>query len=219
MKFDIKGNPSYGEVDIELGPEEVILIEPGAMSRMDSHLNSSYQRQGGFFSAMFRKMFGGESFFLGKYRHTNGGKLTFAPAVPGSVVHYNLSNNKLNIMAGSFLACTPGVNVKAKFGGLKALFSGEGAFLLEASGNGDLFFNSFGGIVEKQINGEFIVDTGHVVAFDPSLDYTISGMGNFKSTMLSGEGLVMRFKGSGKLYLQTRNVSGVASWLTPRLLG
>ena len=82
-----------------------------------------------------------------------------------------------------------------------------------------LFFNSFGGIVEKQINGEFIVDTGHVVAFDPSLDYTISGMGNFKSTMLSGEGLVMRFRGSGILYLQTRNVSSVASWLTPRLLG
>ena len=91
--------------------------------------------------------------------------------------------------------------------------------MLEASGSGDLFFNSFGGVVEKQINGEFIVDTGHVVAFDPSLDYSFSGMGNFKSTMLSGEGLVMRFRGSGKLYLQTRNVSSVASWLTPRLLG
>lgn len=218
MKFDIKGNPSYGEVDIELGPEEIILIEPGAMSRMDSHLNSSYQRQGGFFSAMFRKMFGGESFFLGKYRHTNGGKLTFAPAVPGSVERYFLSNNKLNIMAGSFLACTPGVNIKAKFGGLKALFSGEGAFLLEASGNGDLFFNSFGGIVEKKIEGDFIVDSGHVVAFEPSLNYKISGMGNWKSTMLSGEGLVMTFNGSGKIYLQTRTIDSLASWLTPRLL-
>tara|TARA_B100002052_G_scaffold12233_1_gene9865 strand:+ start:4387 stop:5043 length:657 start_codon:yes stop_codon:yes gene_type:complete len=218
MKFDIKGNPSYGEVDIELGPEEIILIEPGAMSRMDSHLNSSYQRQGGFFSAMFRKMFGGESFFLGKYGHKNGGKLTFAPAVPGSVERYFLSNNKLNIMAGSFLACTPGVNIKAKFGGLKALFSGEGAFLLEASGNGDLFFNSFGGIVEKKIEGDFIVDSGHVVAFEPSLNYKISGMGNWKSTMLSGEGLVMTFNGSGKIYLQTRTIDSLASWLTPRLL-
>ncbi len=218
MKFDIKGNPSYGEVDIELGPEEIILIEPGAMSRMDSHLNSSYQRQGGFFSAMFRKMFGGESFFLGKYSHKNGGKLTFAPAVPGSVERYFLSNNKLNIMAGSFLACTPEVNIKAKFGGLKALFSGEGAFLLEASGNGDLFFNSFGGIVEKKIEGDFIVDSGHVVAFEPSLNYKISGMGNWKSTMLSGEGLVMTFNGSGKIYLQTRTIDSLASWLTPRLL-
>jgi len=218
MKFDIKGNPSYGEVDVELGPAEVILIEPGAMSRMSSNMSSSFQRQGGFFSAMFRKMFGGENFFLGKYEHPDGGTLTFAPSIPGAVEHYNLSNNHLNIMAGSFLACTPGVNIKAKFGGLKALFSGEGAFLLEASGNGDLFFNSFGGIIEKEINGEFIVDTGHVVAFEPTLNYKISGMGNWKSTMLSGEGLVMTFNGAGKIYLQTRTVDGIASWLTPRLI-
>ena len=218
MRFEVKGNPSYGEVDVDLGPNETLLIEPGAMSRMSSNLNSSFQRQGGLFSAMFRKMFGGENFFLGKYEHPDGGKLTFAPSTPGHVEHRQLTNNSLNLMAGCFLACTPGVNIKAKFGGLKALFSGEGAFLLEASGNGDLFFNSFGGIVEKEINGDFIVDTGHVVAFEPSLNYKTSGMGNWKSTMLSGEGLVMTFSGVGKIYLQTRTIDGIASWLTPRLI-
>ena len=218
MRFEVKGNPSYGEVDVDLGPNETLLIEPGAMSRMSSNLNSSFQRQGGLFSALFRKMFGGENFFLGKYEHPDGGKLTFAPSTPGHVEHRQLTNNSLNIMAGCFLACTPGVNIKAKFGGFKALFSGEGAFLLEASGNGDLFFNSFGGIIEKEINGDFIVDTGHVVAFEPSLNYKISGMGNWKSTMLSGEGLVMTFSGVGKIYLQTRTVDGIASWLTPRLI-
>ena len=218
MRFDIKGNPSYGEVDVELGPNETILIEPGAMSRMSSNMTSSFQRQGGFFSAIFRKMFGGESFFLGKYEHPDGGKLTFAPSIPGHVENRQLTNNSLKIMAGSFLACTPGVNIKAEFGGLKAFFSGEGAFLLEASGSGELFFNSFGGIVKKEINGEFIVDTGHVVAFEPALNYKISGMGNWKSTMLSGEGLVMTFNGNGKIYLQTRTVDGIASWLTPRLI-
>ena len=218
MRFEVKGNPSYGEVDVDLGPNETLLIEPGAMSRMSSNLNSSFQRQGGLFSALFRKMFGGENFFLGKYEHPDGGKLTFAPSTPGHVEHRQLTNNSLNLMAGCFLACTPGVNIKAKFGGFKALFSGEGAFLLEASGNGDLFFNSFGGIVEKEINGDFIVDTGHVVAFEPSLNYKISGMGNWKSTMLSGEGLVMTFSGVGKIYLQTRTIDGIASWLTPRLI-
>ena len=93
-------------------------------------------------------------------------------------------------MAGSFLACTPGVNVKAKFGGLKALFSGEGAFLLEASGNGDLFFNSFGGIVEKKIEGDFIVDSGHVVAFEPSLNYKI--WTSFKS-FISSNSVILFF--------------------------
>ena len=112
MRFDIKGNPSYGEVDVELGPNETLLIEPGAMSRMSSNLNSSFQRQGGFFSAIFRKMFGGENFFLGKYEHPDGGKLTFAPSIPGHVEHRQLTNNSLNIMAGGFLACTPGVQAK-----------------------------------------------------------------------------------------------------------
>ena len=165
MRFDIKGNPSYGEVDVDLGPNETILIEPGAMSRMSSNLDSSFQRQGGFFSAMFRKMFGGESFFLGKYEHPDGGKLTFAPSTPGHVEHRQLTNNSLNLMAGGFLACTLGVNIKAKFGGLKALFSGEGAFLLEASGNGDLFFNSFAFLrLDKLLPPEY---KGHVaVAFN-----------------------------------------------------
>lgn len=62
------------------------------------------------------------------------------------------------------------------------------------------------------------MDSGHVVAFEPSLNYKISGMGNWKSTMLSGEGLVMTFSGSGKIYLQTRTIDSLASWLTPRLL-
>ena len=81
MKFDIKGNPSYGEVDVDLGPGEVFLIEPGAMSRMSSNMKSSFQRQGGFFSAMCRKIFGGENFLLGKYVNENGGTITFATSL------------------------------------------------------------------------------------------------------------------------------------------
>ena len=83
------------------------------------------------------------------------------------------------------------------------------------SGTGELFFNSFGSIVEKEIDGSFVVDTSHVVAWEPGLSYSIRGMGGIKSTLLSGEGLVMEFSGSGKLYLQTRTLPGLASWLTP----
>ena len=97
MRFDIRGNPSYGEVDVELGPNETILIEPGAMSRMSSNMNSSFQRQGGFFSAMFRKMFGGENFFLGKYEHPDGGTITFAPSIPGHIGKFAKSTNTSNI--------------------------------------------------------------------------------------------------------------------------
>jgi uncharacterized protein (TIGR00266 family) len=113
------------------------------------------------------------------------------------------------------MACTPGVELSTKFGGLRAVFSGEGLFLMQCSGRGELFFNAYGSIIEKKIDGSFIVDTSHVVAWEPSLSYSIQGMGGIKSTLLSGEGLVMKFSGTGTIYLQTRTMPGLASWLTP----
>ena len=104
-----------------------------------------------------------------------------------------------------------------RFGGFKSMFSGEGMFLIECSGNGDLFFNTFGALVEREVADGFTVDTGHVVAWEPTVDYTIRGMGSLKSTLLSGEGLAMRFSGRGKVYLQTRTMDSVANWLIPFL--
>ena len=95
------------------------------------------------------------------------------------------------------------------------MFSGEGLFFIECSGRGELFFNSYGAIIEREVDGALLVDTGHVVAWEPGLRYSIRGVGGLKSTLLSGEGLVMNFSGSGKVYLQTRTMGGLASWLTP----
>ena len=111
----------------------------------------------------------------------------------------------------------PGWPPAGEFGGLRALFSGEGAFLVKVSGTGELFYNAYGGVVEQTVAGKFTVDTGHLVAFEPSLQYTIGGMGNLKSTFLSGEGLVIKFQGNGKVWVQTRTLDGLAGWLTPRL--
>ena len=85
--------------------------------------------------------------------------------------------------------------------------------MINVTGTGDLFYNSFGGVIEKDVDGELVVDTGHVVAFEPSLSYTIGGMGGIKQTLFSGEGLVMRFSGRGKLVLQTRQLPALAGWL------
>lgn len=118
------------------------------------------------------------------------------------------------MQAGSFLACTEGINLGTVFGGLKALFSGEGMFFLKVSGRGELWYNSYGSIVERELNNEeLIVDTGHIVAWEPSLNWEIKGMGNLYSTFFSGEGLVLKFKGTGKVWLQTRSLGGLANWL------
>ncbi len=219
MKFEIPGNPDYGSLTVHLSPGDEFLAEAGAMSWMSGGTEVATKLMGGMVQALIRKVTGGESLFAGLYSHPTGGTVSFSPAVPGCVKHYELKDSKLILTAGSFLACTPEIELKMKFGGFKALFSGEGAFYIEASGTGDLFFNSYGAIIEKEITGSYTVDTGHVVAWEPTLEYTIGGMGSMKSTLLSGEGLVMKFTGSGKIYLQTRTLSGLGKWLTPFLRG
>lgn len=219
MEVQLAGNPDFGEATVTLNPSEEILIESGAMSRMSPNLQAQFKALGGFFKAMFRSLVGGESVFVGKFSDDQGGWLTFAPGTPGTVHHKKLNGNTMMLTAGSFLACTPDITLKTKFGGLRSFFSSEGAFLLEASGTGDLFFNCFGGGEEKVVNGQLTVDTGHVVAWEPTLDYKIRGMGGLKSTLMSGEGLVMDFTGQGRIWLQTRTLDGKAGWVTPYLMG
>lgn len=214
MQFDISGNPDYGDLTVALAPGETIQIEGGAMSRMSAHLSMQSRILGGFFQGMVRKVFGGESLFIGEYTAVDSpGYVSLSPSIPGCVLHREMQGDTFILTGGAFLACTPGLEIKPRFGGLKALFSGEKAFVLEVSGEGDLFYNGYGGVVEKQVDGEFIVDTGHVVAWEPSLTYSIGGMGGLKQTLFSGEGLVMRFKGQGTVWVQTRHMGALSGWL------
>ena len=215
MDHSIDGNPDYGHLTVRLNPGESFIAEGGSMAWMSADTEVKARLLGGFLRALVRKVAGGESLFVGEYSHPSGGEVTFSPAAPGTISHRRLSGDSLLLTGGSFMACSPGVNLATKFGGLRSMFSGEGMFLIECSGFGDLFFNTYGALIEREVNGSFTVDTGHVVAWEPSLDYSIRGMGGLKSTLLSGEGLAMRFSGSGKIYLQTRTMESLAGWLTP----
>ncbi|MEK6236102.1 MAG: TIGR00266 family protein, partial [Planctomycetales bacterium] len=199
---------------VAMGPGDSVWVESGAMSRMSKNMEMKTRAIGGMFKAILRRMVGGESVLVGEYTSPGVGFVALSPAAPGCVLHREMKGDSFNLTAGAFMACTPGMELKTRFGGLKAFFSGEGAFFLEASGTGDLFFNAYGGVVEKEIDGNFTVDTGHLVAWEPTLDYSIGGMGGLKQTLFSGEGLVMKFSGRGKIYLQTRYLSGMAGWLT-----
>lgn len=215
MKFDISGNPAYGDLTVALDAGESFWSEGGAMSRMSSHMQLNTRMVGGLVKSVVRRVAGGESLFLSEYTAPQMAFVSLTPTCPGSIMHRQMNGDSFLLTAGSFLACTTGLKLETRFGGLRSFFSGEGAFLIEVSGQGDLFFNSFGGVIEKEITDEFVVDTGHVVGWEPSLDYTIGGMGGLKQTMFSGEGLVMRFNGRGKIYLQTRHLGGMAGWLRP----
>jgi len=218
MKIRVRGNPDFGEATCVLDPGERLICEGRAMSRMSGDMELRVKTQGGLLRSAARAALGRESFFMSEYSSDSGGFVTVVPGTPGAVIHREMKGETLILTAGSFLASSASVDLKTKFGGIKSFFGGEGAFLLFAKGHGDLLFNAFGGIVERDLDGSLTVDSGHLVAWEPSLDYQIKSVGGLKQTLFSGEGLVMELKGRGKVWLQTRTLSETAGWITPYLM-
>ena len=103
------------------------------------------------------------------------------------------------VQSGSWLAGDSSVDVDTKWGGSKTFFSGKGLFLLRCTGAGDILAASYGAILARTLAaGEsFTLDTGFVVAFDESVQYDVHKAGNWKTTILGGEGLVTKFTGPG----------------------
>ena len=217
MDFQLNGNPDYGVLTVRLEAGDTFLGESGAMSYMAPGTEVKARLLGGFLKAAIRKVVAKESLLVGEYSHERGGKISLSPTLPGTIVHRKLAGDELTLTKGTFLACTPDIELSTRFGGVRSFFSGEGAFVIKASGHGDLFFCSYGAVVEREVTDELIVDTGHVVAWDEGLSYTVGGMGGIKSTMFSGEGLTMRFSGRGRVWLQTRTLPSFVSWLSPFL--
>lgn len=231
MQHQIEFGPSFAWLKVRLGPNEMIQAEAGSMVRhepglqIDTRLNAS--RKAGFFGkvkaffvALIRKFIAGETAFLNDFHGPNGGEVVFAPSLSGSIMHQQLDGQrKLFIQSSAYLASTGDVETKLKFGGLRSLLGGEGLVLQECSGTGDVFINSYGGITAVPVNGSFVVDTGHVVAFDGTLNFKVKGVsGGLKSLFLSGEGLVCEFTGQGTIWIQSRNIGSLVGWVTPKLL-
>jgi uncharacterized protein (TIGR00266 family) len=165
-----------------------------------------------------RKFFGGETMFVNEFWAPAGGEVVLAPKLSGNILRKSLDGTRtLFVQSGGYLASSAGIDAQLRFGGLRTLFGGEGLVLLQCTGRGDVFVNSYGGITEVPVDGQFVVDTGHIVAFDGALDFKVRSIGGAKSFLFSGEGLVCEFRGRGTVYVQSRNLKALLSWVTPLL--
>jgi uncharacterized protein (TIGR00266 family) len=215
MDYELIGTPDYGMVRVHLTRDDEVQAEAGAMVGMDQSVEMETSMKGGFMESAKRSVMGGESFFLNTFRAPNGsGRVELAAGLPGDVLQLDLGGT-YGITRGAFLAADTSVTVDSQFGGFQGFFSGLGFGMLRASGSGDLYLTSFGGIREVAVDGEYVVDTGHILAFEDRLDFNVETVGGWKPTLLSGEGLVCRFRGEGTVYTQTRNTPSFASWLHP----
>lgn len=219
MEYEILYQPSYSLLKLDLERLEQVNAESGALVSMSSGITIETGMKGGLFGGLKRSLLGGESFFINKFTAESPGEITMAPPLPGDIHTMDLENEVIFVQSGSFMAGTIDIDINTKWGGSKTFFSKEGLFLLKIEGTGSLFTSSFGAIHPLTLEeGEtYLVDTGHIVAFDEHVGYKVKKIGGLKSTLFSGEGLVVELTGPGKAWIQSRSEDAFLSWLIPRL--
>ncbi|MCG8367310.1 MAG: TIGR00266 family protein [Pseudanabaenales cyanobacterium] len=219
--YEIQHSPAYAALTITLQAGQMVLVESGAMAAMDPWIEMKSKVKGGLMKGLGR-MLGGESLFMSEFTaQGRPGDLYIAPGVPGDIQHYRLDGSKgLMVQSSGFVAANPGVQIDSKFQGVRGFFSGESLFLLRVVGEGDFWFSSFGAVLEIPVKGDYVVDTGYIVAFEDTLDYNVELLGGLsfkglRTGILGGEGLVSRFRGEGKLWIQSRNLYPFINFLNP----
>ena len=219
MNTTIAGRPSFAHMHVDLDPGESIIAESDAMASMAADLDLTAKFNGGFFSGLCKKFLGGESLFINEFKNNTTGprRVTLVQPTPGDMGVIELNGNSLCLQPGAYIASTPGVKLGVKWAGFASFIGQEGLFKLVVSGTGTVWYGAYGALLERAVDGEFIVDTSHLVTYEPQLKLKVQLAGGLFSSFFGGEGLVTRINGRGNIVIQTRSLEGLKSWLNPRL--
>lgn len=222
----------YGDdmqfVEVELDPMEAAVAEAGGMMYMDDGITmetifgDGSQQNSGFLGSILgagKRLLTGESLFMTVFQNRGQGKrrVAFGAPYPGKIIPVHLGDigGELLAQKDSFLCAAKGVSVgiafTKRFGA--GLFGGEGFILEKLQGDGLTFIHAGGTIYQRDLApGEVIrVDTGCIVAFQPTVDYDIQMVGGVKSALFGGEGLFFAtLRGPGRIWLQSLPLSRLA---------
>ena len=210
--YEMSERGSYGFALVRLEAGESYVSEAGAMFRASDNVEIDVTTRtkggGGGLMRGVRRMLAGESFFLSTYRTRDGepGEVALAPALAGEAALIECAGGGWLCAGGSFLGASDGLEIDTQFQGLRGVFSGESLSFLSVSGRGELLASAFGSIRRLEVDGRLTVDTGHVVAFEHTLDYTLDRVGgSWIQSFLASEGVVLNFSGRGSVYVQSHN--------------
>ncbi len=219
MEITLKHQPAYALAVVRLAPNETVKVEAGAMVSFSEGIQIETKAQGGLFGGLKRAI-AGESFFQNTYTApTAGGELLLAPALPGDMKVLEMQGGEFYLQSGAYIASEDSLEVNASWGGAKGFFGSGGLILLKVTGSGTLLSGCYGAIEERVLTAgqKYTVDTGHIVGFDGGMGFQVRRVGGWKSTFLSGEGLVVELTGPGRVWMQTRSEEAYLNWLLPRL--
>ena len=224
MRFEITGSiDPLLCVSLEKG--EKVLAESNAMVAMDGDLSLKGRSRGGIMKSLARKFLNDETFFQQYVEAEKGaGDVLLAPNIPGDIRILDVGQRQYMISDGSFLAATEGVELEVKSQGLgRALLGDSGGFFVMATdGSGQVAVSGFGSVRELEVKDgkTLVVDNGHLVAWDSDLDYELSlntahsGLfGKLVNSQITGEGIVLKFRGRGKVIVCSRNKGGFLDWV------
>ena len=222
----------YGDdmqfVEVELDPNEAVVAEAGGMMfmedgiQMETIFGDGAQQNTGFLGSLLgagKRLLTGESLFMTVFQNRGMGKkkVAFGAPYPGKIIAVKLSDvgGELLAQKDSFLCAAKGVSLgiafTKRFGA--GLFGGEGFILQRLQGDGFAFIHAGGTLYQRNLSpGELLrVDTGCIVAFQPSVDYDIQMVGGIKSALFGGEGLFFAtLRGPGRIWLQSLPLSRLA---------
>ena len=219
MKYDVRYKPTFATVFVTLQPGEKLVAEAGAMASMDGGVELTTQFSGGLLPALLKSFLGGESMFVNTFcnRSSIPKQVVLTQSSIGDITCLELNDRELCLQPGAYIGHAGNINLTVGWAGFSSWIAGEGLFKLKISGRGMVFIGAYGGLSKRTVNQEFIVDTGHLVAYDPSLKMNIKLSGGLFSSITSGEGLVNKITGNGEIYLQSRSVDGLVRFLRPKL--
>lgn len=222
MQITIGGSTGNSVAKIELARGDGCVAEGGAMIAMKGGIDittSTFQRGKGGALRGVRRLLAGESFFINHYEANRGpGEVWLAPTLSGDMVSLELDGLGVIAEAGSFMVCGHDVSIDVGWQGVKSVLSGEGLFWINCRGRGPLVLNGFGAIYPIDVDGEYTVDTGHIIAFEETLEFSISKAGqSWLTSFIGGEGLVCKFQGRGRLWCQSHSSNSFGGILGPHL--
>ncbi len=219
-------------VEVELDPEETVIAEAGAMVYMEEGIqydvkmgDGSNPNQGllGKLLSAGSRLLTGESVFITHFtnKSTDKRKVSFAAPYPGTIIPMDLNslNNQLIVQKDGFLCAALGTKLSVEFNRRlgSGLVGGEGFILQRLQGDGKAFVHAGGTVIQKTLNHDTLrIDTGCVVAFEPSIDFNVETAGSLKSMVFGGEGIFLAtLRGSGKVWLQSMPIRKLIQAIAP----
>ena len=220
LKYEIKYQPSYSLLEVQIPAGGRITAEAGAMTYMSSNIRvetHTRMKESGIWGTIKVSLLGGETLFINDYIAEGGpGKAGFVSAPLGDITRLEVGPSKgYIIQSAGYIASTEGVKLDTEWQGFTKGLFGQNLFMIKTVGEGDVFINTFGAIDKHELKADesLIVDNFHLAALSDNCNYKVRMFGGLKSTILGGEGLVTEVNGPGEIYIQTKNVQEFVNWL------